>query len=201
MSVEADLDNRRQLGRVPARPSHVTINGLANGTVTAVVLDESFGGIGVLSPVEVPVGSEVDCTLSSEQGGIRAVAYVRNVTPQSEGARIGLEWKAQALSRNLRLLLSAKDVPDRLQALVRVLPGGISIMWKLFEAQEWQQLLFSSERLRKESAACYVHSLIEPIEEFQEVLRQSIEKELPDIKKRVETALTKLINQCIDLII
>ncbi len=201
MSIEAELDNKRQMGRVPAKPSQITINGLGNGAVTAVVLDESFGGLGVLSPVAIAVGTEVDCTLAPEQGGIRAIAYVRNMTPQSEGARVGLEWKAQALSRNLRVLLTANDVPDHLRSLVRVLPGGISIMWKFFEAEEWQQLLVSANRLGKESAACYVHALIEPIEEFQEVLRHAIGNELPDIKGRVETALTKLINQCIDVIV
>ena len=201
MSVEADLDDMRQLGRVPARPSQITINGLGNGAITAVVIDESFGGIGVLAPVQIAVGTEVDCTLSPEQGGIRAIAYVRNMTPQSEGARIGLEWKAQAISRNLRVLLTAKGVPDHLRSLVRVLPGGISIMWKFFEAEEWQQLLVSANRLGKESAACYVHALIEPIDEFREVLRHAIGNELPDIKERVEAALTKLINECIEVIV
>ena len=165
------------------------------------MLDESFGGIGIAMPTFVEIGTEVDI----EVAGLRSWAIVRNVKLLPSGCRLGLEWKAQALSRRLRELISCgeqlSDLEDELQRLARILPGGLSMLWKLFEAGRWPQLVQSAERLKKEAAICNVTELTAPIERLQECLRGPIAAEAGDDIDRgaIQDAVNRLIDKCVEV--
>ena len=193
--------NNRSTERVPPRTQTVILHGLVDGPVPAIVIDESFGGLGVAAPVHLNTGSEVDIELCVEMGGIRSNAIVRHSVGLPSGCRLGLEWKAQALSRCLRDLLSVESTSGKLQPLVRILPGGLSVMWKLFEAQRFSQLLHSADRLRKEAAACGVTELSGPIEKFQCGVREVLDGDRAnEASDTVEQELNELIRKCIETI-
>jgi len=174
-----------------------TVHGLTPEPVLAAVIDESFGGLGIAVPVKLQPGQGVDVELTIEYGGVSCVALVRHVAVLPSGARLGLEWKAQALSRCLRELLKVETQVN--QELGRVLPGGLSMMWKLFEAERWEFLLDNSDRLRREVSSCGVHELTQLITQFQTVVQAMIDNPSED-KLPVEDALNSLISQCIKVI-
>ena len=175
------------------------ISGLSSSEeIPAIVLNESFGGLGVAAPVKIEPGREIDVELCVEMGGIRNVAFVRHASSLPSGCRLGLEWKAQAVSRCLRDLLRAEKASKKHHQLVRILPGGLSVMWKLCEAERWEQLIDSADRLRKEGAACQVHELSAPIERFQSKVRNAIETSTAN--EVVEDELNRLIKKCIEVI-
>jgi hypothetical protein len=194
-------DNHRSSDRVSPSKSTVALHGLRPEPVPAIVIDESFGGIGVAAPFRIEPGREIDIELSVEMGGIRSTALVRYATKLPSGCRLGLEWKAQALSRGLRDLLTTDTSSKENLQLVRILPGGLSVMWKLFESQRWEQLLASADRLRKEAAACRAQSLSEPIDRFQHGIREAMEaEEGVDANSAIENELNTLISKCIETI-
>ena len=195
------LSNQRTTGRVSSSTATVMIHGLSKEAIPAIVLDESFGGLGVAAPLHFDSGTEVDIELSVEMGGIRSVALVRHCTALPSGCRLGLEWKAQALSRCLRDLLAVGSSAQKHQSLVRILPGGLSVMWKLFEAGKWAHLVDSADRLRKEAAACRVNELSAPIEQFQAGVLAAIDaNDSENASIAIKTELNKLITKCIETI-
>ena len=194
--MEQSVDKRASERLMPTQAT-VVVSGKEMQPVQARLLDESFGGIGVLVPPGISLSGEVDVELSQAQGGIRCVAFVRNIRPTDEGGRVGLEWKAQALSRGLRRLLQADKSSQRHKSLGRILPGGLSVMWKLYEDGKWQHIIDSADRLRKEAAACEVHELREPIDAFQSRLRTEIESAGEEMNKIVRLELDRLIATCI----
>ena len=200
MDQTIDVENQRGTERVPPAQSVVTISGQGLAEPIEVsVLDESFGGLGILVPAEVKLGKEVDVELSKAMGGVRSVALVRHIRPSANGDRIGLEWKALALSRCLRDLLQAQQSSDKHKSLARLLPGGLSVMWKLYEGGRWEQTLQSAQRLKKEAAGCQVHDLSEPIEQFDKAVRAAMDSgEKP--KETVRLELDRLILRCIRVI-
>ena len=49
-----------------------------------------------------------------------------------------------------------------------MLPGGLSMMWKLFEAGRYHHLVDSAERLKKEAITADASELTTPIGRFQD---------------------------------
>lgn len=193
-----NVPNQRATGRVQPNKPRVRIHGLQEQSVPAVVLDESFGGLGIAAPVSrIEEGAELDVELSIDSSGVRSLAVVRHQASLPSGSRLGIEWKAQALSRQLRDLLIA-DSRDANHSLARILPGGLSTMWKLFEASRWQHLIASADRLKKESAAAQTTSLLRPIEQFQLAVHQHLGHEADAAAvSAVRAELDELIEQCI----
>lgn len=197
--MNTTVDNSRTAERV-ASNSTVMIHGLPTGTVPAIVIDESFGGLGVAAPIQFEAGQAADVELTIDMDGVRNTAIVRHVSALPSGCRLGLEWKAQAVSRCLRDLLKAEKSSQNHQQLVRILPGGLSMMWKLYEAERWPQLLNSADRLRKEAAACSVNELSAPIERFHTKVGEAVDSASPDAGQLIEAELNKLIWKCIEVI-
>lgn len=198
--MASTLENQRKTERVPPEQPNLMIFGLGPHPIPAVVLDESFGGLGIAAPVKIEAGAEIDIKMSDGMGGIRTVALVRHAKPLPSGTRVGLEWKAMALSRCLRDLLSAQKTSKKHQSLSRILPGGLSVMWKLFEGGRWEHLIDGADRLRKESAACNVQELSAPIERFQATVRDAMKDESKDPREAVRLALDGLILKCVQTI-
>lgn len=205
MHSSIDSANQRATARVvPNQDTYVTLYGREIKPIEVKLLDESFGGIGVLVPRHVKLGQEVDIELSQALGGIRSVALVRHIRESEEGNRTGLEWKALALSRYLRDVLHVGEKSKRHKSLCRILPGGLSVMWKLYEGGRWPNLIDSAVRLQEEAANCKLADLCNSIEEFKRAVYAAIQSqattEKVDISSTVRTELDKLILKCIQAI-
>ena len=198
--MDTTAADNRNTNRMPPSQSSVLLHGLREGPVPAAVIDESFGGIGVAAPVKLNEGIGIGIELTVQMDTVQSSAIVRHVVELPSGCRLGLEWKAQALSRCLRNLLVAKKTAHRYQPLVRILPGGLSLMWKLLEAGRWQHLVDGSDRLRKEAAACGVTEMSGPIDRFQKAIREAIDIRSGDVAAIAETELNSLIDRCVDTI-
>ena len=198
IAMETQEENVRTSDRMNPTRDKATVHGLIAEPVLAAVIDESFGGLGIAVPVKLQPGQGVDVELMIDYGGVSCVALVRHVAILPSGARLGLEWKAQALSRCLRELLKVDTQIN--QELGRILPGGLSMMWKLFEAERWEFLLDNADRLRREVSSCGVHDLTQKIQEFQAVVQNEIDNPSAGDKSEVEKALNSLISQCIKVV-
>ena len=191
--------NHRTAERVGS-DSTVMLYGLGPAKSPAIVIDESFGGLGVATPLKLGV-EQTGTEISVDMTGVQNKAVVRHVSMLPSGCRLGLEWKAQAVSRCLRDLLKAEQTSVEHQQLARILPGGLSMMWKLCEAERWTHLLNSADRLRKEAAACQVHELSAPIERFQSKVREAADaQDSTEARQLVELELNRLIETCLELI-
>ena len=201
MEPAVDLDDMRATHRVaPSQPT-VTIFGNGIKPIQVRLLDESFGGIGVLVPHHATLGKEVDVELSQALGGIRSVALVRNIQPTDDGNRVGLEWKALALSRYLNDVLQAGKVSRKHGSLGRILPGGLSVMWKLYEGGRWEHILESADRLGEEATEGNIPELSNSITDFKREVKSAIAtKDSNLIREKVRVELDKLILKCIRVI-
>lgn len=196
---------QRATARVaPSENTFVTLFGREIEPIKVRLLDESFGGIGVLVPSHITLGKEVDIELSQALGGIRSVALVRHIRETEDGNRVGLEWKALALSRYLRDVLYVGESSKRHRSLCRILPGGLSVMWKLYEGGRWPNLIDSADRLRAEAANCRLEELCLSIDEFKRGIFAAIQsqatRQKADISETVRAELDSLILKCIQAI-
>ena len=201
--METAADNSRTANRMSPTKDTALVHGLTSSPVPAAVIDESFGGLGIAVPLkltgEEAVSELADRELNIEYGGVSCVAVIRHVATMESGCRLGLEWKAQSLSRCLRDLLKLQPNGGG-EDLARILPGGLSMMWKLYEASRWHFLLDNTDRLRRQVASCGVTNLLEPIDLFQQTVLEVADAggEMAEAKKdKVKTGLDDLIRQCI----
>ena len=84
--------------------------------------------------------------------------------------------------------------------MARILPSGLSKMWRLFEAGNWIRLMDTAEKLRRESVVDRLVGLNEIIDEFLatvELATHSTEDETT-ISSGVEVALNEFIFGLID---
>lgn len=201
MEPAVEIADLRATHRVaPSQPT-VTIFGNGIKPIQVQLLDESFGGIGVLVAEHVKLGKEVDVELSQALGGIRSVALVRNIQPSTDGNRVGLEWKALALSRYINDVLQAGKTSNKHRSLSRILPGGLSVMWKLYEGGRWEHILESADRLGEEATEGSVAELTPAISEFKRQVSDALAtKDANLIREKVRVELDKLILKCIRVI-
>lgn len=204
-SPPIDTANQRATARVsPNVDTYVTLFGREIEPLNVQLIDESFGGIGVLVPSHIKLGKEVDIELSQALGGIRSVALVRHIRETESGNRVGLEWKALALSRYLRDVLHVGERSTRHRSLCRILPGGLSVMWKLYEGGRWPNLIDSADRLREEAANCHLQELCSSIDEFKQGILAAIQSQATDrkldISEVIRAELDTLILKCIQAI-
>lgn len=193
--MDATETNSRSSSRLAPTDAEVVIHGIANEPIQAVVTDESFGGVGVQVSMKVSLQKNVEITVV--YGGVESVCLVRHLVPTDDGGtRLGLEWKAQALSRCLRQYLEPDAKKKR--ELSGILPAGFSMMWKLQEAQRWPLLLSSVERLRREVSVTNYEGLEEPIAKFKEIVKLAIENRVNASVVRDE--LNLLIRECVRII-
>lgn len=178
------------------------IHGLTPTPTLAAVIDESFGGIGIAVPLKLAPDAGKrdweDLKLTVEYAGVTCSAVIRHVEMIESGCRLGLEWKAQALSRCLRDLLDL--LPNADQDLRQMLPGGLSMMWKLYEAERWDVMHESAGRLLRQISKSDNAEFVEAIVQFKQVMQETSEsltttKESP--KERVHTALDILVCDCL----
>ena len=192
---QSQLDTRRTADRIPPSQTKVAIYGLGDQPSPAAVLDESFAGLGVAVPIHMASSTQfVGMQVVIDYNGVRSWGEVRHASALPSGCRLGIEWKAEALSRSLRQLMVSKTSWAN-HALARILPSGLSNMWKLFEANEWDRLMQASERLRKESFGCDLVPLTDVIDEFRTNVNEALLTN-DSVAGKVELALNNLILGC-----
>lgn len=195
--TKSTLDHRRLTNRIGPSVDTAIVHGLTPEPLPAAVLDESFGGLGLAIPFQCDPKSQLNMELVVEIDGVKSTSLIRHVVQLPSGCRIGVEWKAQAVSRCFHQLaqLSEKAASDPLN---RILPGGLSFMWKLFEAGKFQHMLQSADRLRREVAACNAPALTAPIERFQTQVSSVVDTHsTEDIRLVAKRELNLLIEECV----
>ena len=179
----------RRMKRIMADSKLVFLRAHSTDREECELMDESFGGIGVQFHSKVPfrAGQELEVSY----GGVEMCAVVRHVTVSDEGTRVGFEWKAAGVSRELREAVAAHDGDeDYLQFLV-ALPSGFYMMWKLFESGKWFELNETADRLLRLAKRCNVSSVTQHVERLQAAIEQ------PEPKGPTRKALDALMAQCV----
>lgn len=195
--------NSRHGSRMEPTQNDALLHGLLPTAVPVAVIDESFGGIGVAVPLKLASEDSAERLsgreITVEYTGVSNTAVIRHVARLEAGCRLGLEWKAQALSRYLRDLLKLQ--PNVGEELTRFLPGGLSMMWKLYEAERWFVMRENADRLLRQIGTVKIDALIEPIERFRDAIRVACERaETQSPAQDVRQALDCLIQECIEVI-
>ena len=195
--------NSRHGNRMSPTHDNAMVHGLTPTPIPVAVIDESFGGIGIAVPLKL-TGDDARKELTGreltvEYSGVSCTAVIRHVKSMQSGCRLGLEWKAQALSRCLRDLLKLQ--PNVGEELSRILPGGLSMMWKMYEAGRWHVMAENASRLLRQIAAYDIDTLVQPIELFSATLeRVCAAPDDESSKETVHDALNELIQECIRVI-
>lgn len=182
----SDSDDRRSSERFAAAKQTAIIYGLAKESVIGLVVNESFGGIAIKVPGLTTI-QQPGAELLIDKQGVKTYAVLRHI----ENEELGLEWKAQAIANAFR----RDSTSESHRPLADIMPGGLSLMWKLYESRRFEQLGESADRLRRESAACGVLALSEPISEFQNEVRDAINQG-DDCGLAIRDALDQLISAC-----
>lgn len=191
LDSDEQLAGKRRLTRVKGDSKQVVLWGDSEHAEHGEVVDESFGGIGLRFDTSLQFTAEQEFEVS--YNGVQLWAVVRHVTEDDAGRhRVGLEWKASGLSRAARQTIEDDRDDVELSKFKETLPGGLYMMWRLFECGEWFQLGEKADKLRRLASRC----------EFAETLSNRVRRlqaavELPDPKESSRKALLSLIEECV----
>jgi hypothetical protein len=142
-----------------------------------VVVNESFGGVGIVfdEPLPVQNPSEIDVAYH----GVPTKAIVRHVTAFSKGGcMIGVHWKASAIAEQSEALVKLCErrdlqIPDTLARFIELLPGGVQLMLRLHENQRWVELSEAIDRLAQDAAATGIRGTDECLTVLMELLEDA----------------------------
>ena len=141
----SDQASGRRMTRIKADAKLVFLHAHSTEREECELIDESFGGIGVLFQSKVPFRSGQELEVS--YNGVEMCAVVRHITVGDEGTRVGFEWKAAGVSRELREAVARHNGQDDYLQFLVALPSGFYMMWKLFESEKWFELNETADRL------------------------------------------------------
>ncbi len=188
-------ESGRRSTRVPSELKHVTLFSDSTARLSGEVIDESFGGIGLRFEVDLDLqpGQEVEVSYD----GVETYAVVRHSGSDGQGGyRIGLQWKAHLLAREARELQqdwASHSGNSEMDSFIQMLPGGVFMMWKFFEAGKSLDLLETTERLQGEARHCGIDSLVPHVREVQKAVSDNEPKQV------IRKALCSLIEECIQV--
>ena len=200
-TVEAVRVQRRSQ-RIKSNYERVLFVNDAGEVVRGSVFDESFGGIGLefTEVMPVPIGVE----LQIGYNGLQLTGLVRHVSiTDTDGCRIGIQWKADGLADQARKIVSTYEqaaateesrdpaVEQRLRFL-RLLPGGLHMMWKLFENGKWLELATTSERLAREASRYGIRSVRPVVDALQDAVARSVDA------ASMRPLLEKVVDRCLE---
>ena len=171
------------------------------GPVKARVVDESFGGIGLVVADASGLTSGTKITLIYNGGPMWAV--VRHVAPDEGGKhRLGLQWtgsdsseravhrcESRALSAQAAEPAAAPSTEDA-SWFVEEVPAGVRKMWDLFENQRWDDLVRTTSHLKQVAAFLGFDQIAADTNHLHEVIEQGAPK------AQVQTALETVIEAC-----
>lgn len=188
--------SRRRYTRVSRDASDVAVIAAKGAHVCGSVVEESFGGIGLLfkEHPNLVEGQIIRFVYS----GVEASAVIRHVRhDDARSYRVGIEWVAEGLAREIREKCALRSQPTqdkRLEALLQILPGGVSMMWKLHEAEKWNELEAATDRLRREALRCRAERIIQATDAFPAALLQE------NRKQAAALAIFSLVRECLALV-
>jgi hypothetical protein len=196
LSMKADKnESGRRSTRVPSELKHVTLFSDSTDSLSGEVIDESFGGIGLRFEVAPDLQPEQEVEVSYD--GVETYAVVRHSGSDGQGGyRIGLQWKAHLLAREARELQqnwTSHSGDSKMDSFIQMLPGGVFMMWKFFEAGKSLDLLDTTERLQGEARHCGIDTLASHVKEVQTVVSADEPKQV------IRKALCSLIKECIQV--
>ena len=161
--------------------------------IVAAVLDESFGGIGisVSGPSGVELGQEIELTYN----GVRMWAKVQNILTTEQGdSRWGLAWKAVGIAARARIVCDptrlkqlSEPAQRNLARFADMLPGGLYMMWNLFEHGKWRELDEAAERLAQSGRRCGLTSLLQPVDSLRKAMRAGVR--LDELRQKLDDLL------------
>ena len=194
-SPDAFIDNRGS-ERFTGSGAQVTFQTDEGDDFHGIVINESFGGAGIVfdATVPVPPNSEVEVLYH----GVSTEAIVRHVTAFAKGGcMVGVHWKASALAEQLEELAElAKrrdlNLPDPLARFLDLLPGGAQLMFGLHENERWAELSEAIDRLSRDAAAANIRGT----DDCLTVLMQLLE-EKPD-KREARKAIDNLVARFVE---
>jgi hypothetical protein len=197
LSTNTDkTESGRRATRVPSELKHVTLFSDSNESLSGQVIDESCGGIGLRFEVAPDLQLEQEVEVSYD--GVETYAVVRHSGSDGQGGyRIGLQWKAHLLAREARDLQqnwASHSGDSEMDSFIHMLPGGIFMMWKFFEAGKSLDLLETTERLQSEARHCGIDSLASHVKQVQTVVSANEPKQV------IRKALCSMIEECIQVV-
>lgn len=120
-------------------------------------------------------------------------------TVDPETIRCGIAWKAVGIASRARRIcdpMRAKLMSDPAQRslarFVDMLPGGLYMMWNLFENAKWVELDEAIERLVQSRKRCGLTSLAQPVKSLRKSLRSGVR--LKDLRQQLDD----LVSFCLD---
>lgn len=188
----------RETVRFESKLRDITVRDEDGKQFSAEVLDESFGGLGLRIGTKQPV--EVGAELELTYNGVRMWAKLQNIAPAVDGSeRWGMAWKAVGIASRARRICEPVHVHDssdpakkHLARFVDMLPGGLYMMWNLFEHAKWRELDEAADRLAGSAKRCGLQSIGKPVELLRHALRKGVR--LGELRK----LLDELVEFCLD---
>ena len=172
------------------------------GPVKARVVDESFGGIGLV--VKDATGLAGGSKITLIYNGCPMWANVRHVASEPEGGhRLGLQWTgSEAAERAVercesRAQLAKPTDPcdpesqvEGAEWFVEEVPAGVRKMWDLFENERFEDLLRTSDHLKLVAAFLGFEQIVVETDRLHRAIEQGASK------SKVQGALEIVIEAC-----
>ena len=150
----------------------------------AIVLNESFGGLGL--EVDVRHASSVGSEVELDYNGTKMWARIQNCRPTEDGrVRLGMAWKAVSIATEARKVCESaasrvddqkKGPPDpeHLMSFIKMLPGGLYQIWNLLERNKWHELDEAVERVACSARRCGFGDVVKGAADLRSALRQGV---------------------------
>ena len=162
-----------------------------------VVVNESFGGAGIVfdDTIPLPKDTEVDVVYH----GVSTEAIVRHVTSFAKGGcMVGVHWKASALEEQVQALQQLKTRPDlnladALSRFIDLLPGGAQLMCRLHDNQRWAELSEAIDRLAQDAAAANIRGTDDCLTVLVHLLEDDPDHD--EVRKAVDNLVSRFVEK------
>jgi len=170
---------RRQWGRFVVDVGKLVVSVAPSDQRSAKVLDESFGGIGVV--LDDASGLEPGLDLSLNYEGVLMRGTVRSVWPHAGGRyRVGIEWAPSQLHD-----LEGHDGKTQIQ-------GRLRILFRMWEAGRWIEMARAVACLKREAEALHLEPVVRHAAALLDLLDQT------PLPTTTPQPLIALVNACLN---
>jgi hypothetical protein len=170
-------DDRRQWVRFLSSVGEVVIRPQGGEQRAAIVVDESFGGIGLVADDGTGLVNEAVVDVTYE--GAQMLAVVKYVCPTDDGrVRVGMEWRTKV------------DGADSVREKLGQFESRLFSLFRLLEIGDWEGLQRAATHLERDAARLEIPALGNTAAELRETLQTG------GSKKAITTALERLVDVC-----